>query len=96
MVLRVVLNAFTCRILKKILSLDCFLSGVIVTVRLTVIPIIFLHSFLFLIHLIIEIDYCDNIELNPSNFNFNYEEVSEGNNLEQNITLKRGDVIVVR
>ena len=29
-------------------------------------------------------------------FNFNYEEVSEGNNLEQNITLKRGDVIVVR
>ncbi|MCP4673480.1 MAG: polysaccharide export protein [Desulfobacula sp.] len=29
-------------------------------------------------------------------FNFNYEEVSEGNNLEQNIILKRGDVIVVR
>ena len=29
-------------------------------------------------------------------FNFNYKEVSEGINLEQNITLKRGDVIVVR
>jgi polysaccharide export outer membrane protein len=29
-------------------------------------------------------------------FNFNYEEVSEGNNLEQNIILNRGDVIVVR
>ncbi len=28
--------------------------------------------------------------------NFNYEEVSQGKNLEQNITLKRGDVIVVR
>ncbi|MCP3871809.1 MAG: polysaccharide export protein [Desulfobacteraceae bacterium] len=31
-----------------------------------------------------------------NHFNFNYEEVSEGNKLEQNITLKRGDVIVVR
>jgi len=29
-------------------------------------------------------------------FNFNYEEVSEGQNLEQNIMLERGDVIVVR
>ncbi len=29
-------------------------------------------------------------------FKFNYEEVSEGLNLDQNITLKRGDVIVVR
>lgn len=29
-------------------------------------------------------------------FNFNYEEVSEGKNLTQNITLQRGDVIVVR
>lgn len=29
-------------------------------------------------------------------FNFNYDEVSEGKNLEQNITLQRGDVIVVR
>jgi polysaccharide export outer membrane protein len=29
-------------------------------------------------------------------FNFNYSEVSEGKNLDQNIMLKRGDVIVVR
>jgi len=29
-------------------------------------------------------------------FNFNYKEVSEGNNLKQNILLERGDVIVVR
>lgn len=29
-------------------------------------------------------------------FNFNYEEVTEGKNLEQNIILNRGDVIVVR
>ena len=29
-------------------------------------------------------------------FGFNYEEVSEGKNLAQNITLQRGDVIVVR
>lgn len=29
-------------------------------------------------------------------FNFNYAEVSEGKKLEQNITLQRGDVIVVR
>jgi polysaccharide biosynthesis/export protein len=29
-------------------------------------------------------------------FNFNYKEVSEGINLEQNILLERGDVIVVR
>lgn len=29
-------------------------------------------------------------------YNFNYKEVSEGENLEQNIMLKRGDVIVVR
>ena len=29
-------------------------------------------------------------------FNFNYDAVSEGKNLEQNITLLRGDVIVVR
>jgi polysaccharide biosynthesis/export protein len=29
-------------------------------------------------------------------FNFNYKEVSEGINLEQNIMLERGDVIVVR
>ena len=29
-------------------------------------------------------------------FNFNYEEVSEGKNLSQNIMLERGDVIVVR
>jgi polysaccharide biosynthesis/export protein len=29
-------------------------------------------------------------------FNFNYQEVSEGKNLEQNIMLNRGDVIVVR
>jgi polysaccharide export outer membrane protein len=29
-------------------------------------------------------------------FNFNYKEVSEGDNLEQNIMLERGDVIVVR
>ena len=29
-------------------------------------------------------------------FNFNYKEVSEGINLDQNILLKRGDVIVVR
>lgn len=29
-------------------------------------------------------------------FNFNYEEVSMGKNLEQNIVLRRGDVIVVR
>ncbi len=29
-------------------------------------------------------------------FNFNYDEVSEGENLDQNIMLQRGDVIVVR
>ncbi len=29
-------------------------------------------------------------------FNFNYDEVSEGHKLEQNIMLQRGDVIVVR
>lgn len=29
-------------------------------------------------------------------FNFNYEEISEGVNLDQNIMLQRGDVIVVR
>ena len=29
-------------------------------------------------------------------YNLNYEEVSEGKNLDQNITLERGDVIVVR
>lgn len=29
-------------------------------------------------------------------YNFNYEEVSQGENLEQNIMLERGDVIVVR
>ncbi len=29
-------------------------------------------------------------------FNFNYKEVSEGQNLKQNIMLQRGDVIVVR
>lgn len=29
-------------------------------------------------------------------FDFNYEEVVDGENLEQNITLERGDVIVVR
>lgn len=29
-------------------------------------------------------------------FNFNYQDVSEGKNLEQNIMLNRGDVIVVR
>ena len=29
-------------------------------------------------------------------FNFNYKDVSEGINLEQNIMLERGDVIVVR
>jgi len=29
-------------------------------------------------------------------YNFNYKEVSEGENLEQNIMLKRGDVIVIR
>jgi len=29
-------------------------------------------------------------------FNFNYKEVSQGENLNQNIMLQRGDVIVVR
>ena len=29
-------------------------------------------------------------------FNFNYKQVAEGVNLDQNIMLKRGDVIVIR
>ncbi len=43
-----------------------------------------------------EIAVFRKIDGESTTFNFNYKEVSEGINLEQNITLKRGDVIVVR
>ena len=43
--------------------------------------------------------YMNGASTNPDfnvTFNFNYDQVSVGKNLEQNITLQRGDVIVVR
>ena len=43
-----------------------------------------------------EIGIFRKINGNTQIFNFNYKEVSEGVNLDQNIMLERGDVIVVR
>jgi polysaccharide biosynthesis/export protein len=43
-----------------------------------------------------EINVFRKIEGKTKIFIFNYKEVSEGDNLEQNIMLERGDVIVVR
>lgn len=43
-----------------------------------------------------EITVFRKVEGKTTIFNFNYDEVSEGKKLEQNIMLSRGDVIVVR